>query len=321
MNVLLTGANGFIGRVTARLLTIQGFTVTAVVRQPSTEPITAKRTLVIQDPHASTEWIRALTGIDAVVHLAAVTHDIDGVKTLADYRRTNVEVTKVLALAAASCGVRRFVYMSSIKVNGEFSPHNSDGSFAALSAADEPQPTTHYGITKWEAEMELTQIAERSSLAVVALRPPLVFGPAQRANMLRLMRAVDRRIPLPLARLRSPRSLIYVENLAGAVLCALRGATTGARAYTLADIDITVAELVDEIGRALDKKARLFALPETLLRTASRLLGRTEEYNKLAMPLIVERQSIAQEIGWTPHCTFEQSLATTATWYLGSEQR
>jgi nucleoside-diphosphate-sugar epimerase len=155
-------------------------------------------------------------------------------------------------------------------------------------------------------------------MALVILRPPLVYGPGQKANMDQLMRVVDRGIPLPFATLNNRRSLIYVENLAAAVVSAVAADSTGSNTYTLADVEVSTAALIRALADALGKPARLFSLPVGALRFLARLVGRADQMDKLTNSLIVEHQSICDEMSWTPHYSFAQALVDTVAWYRTS---
>lgn len=320
MNVLVTGASGFVGQAVCRALLGAGLTVTAAVRARSADGVDGCRTITVGDLDGMTRWGAALKGVDAIVHLAARTHADDDDDSPEAYRRVNVEATEALGRAAAQAGVSRFVYMSSIKVNGELSRPDSDGQVRALSGTDEPQPTTDYGCTKWEAEKALSRIADSSNMALVMLRPPLVYGPGQKANMLQLMHIIDRGVPLPFANLDNRRSLIYVGNLAAAVVCALEAPVRGCHTYTLADVDISTADLIRAIARSLGKHALLFSLPLRFIAFLARAAGRGAQFDKLTGSLVVERERIAAELGWSPPHSFEQALAETAEWYRVTEQ-
>jgi len=257
-----------------------------------------------------TDWTRALQGVDAVVHLAARAHVMQdsAADPLAAYRGINVLATHALARAAAQAGVRRFVYVSSIKVNGE-----STG--APFSELDVPQPQDAYGRSKWEAEQSLREIATTTRLPVVILRPPLIYGPGVKGNFLSLLRAIDRGLPLPLAAIRNRRSLLYVGNLADALVLCLEHEAAAGQTYLVADDTVSTPDLVRQIAQALDRPARLVFVPPLLLRMAGAALGKSAAVARLLGSLEIDSSRIRRELGWLPRTGIAQGLGETARWY------
>jgi len=261
---------------------------------------------------SETEWRPAIEGIDVVVHLAARVHVMDesSVDPIIDYRKTNVDGTKYLAQIAESKKVRRFVYVSSIKVNGE-------GSSDPYTAEDQPSPVDPYAISKLEAEKELNRIADNTGLEVVILRPPLVYGPGVKANFLKLIQIVDRGIPLPLAGVKSRRSMIFLKNLIDAILlCTIHPEAAG-QTFLLSDgKDISTAELVQKISFALGKPSRLWSVSPYILRLLAKMTGQSKTVNRLLDSLSVDTSKIQSELGWEPPFSIEEGLQETAEWYL-----
>jgi len=260
----------------------------------------------------TTEWETALEGIDAVVHLAARVHVMDEntADPIIEYRKTNVDGTKHLAQIAESNKVRRFVYVSSIKVNGE-------GRADPYTAEDPPAPVDPYGISKFEAEKELHCIADKTGLEVVILRPPLVYGPEVEANFLKLIKIVDRGIPMPLGRVKNRRSMIYLKNLVDAILiCTIHPEAAG-ETFLLSDgKDLSTPELIQKISIALGKPSRLFPVPPVILRLLAKMTGRSKTVGRLLDSLIVDTSKIQSELGWEPPFSMEEGLKETAKWYL-----
>lgn len=320
MRVLVTGASGFVGRRVCAQLLGAGHAVRAQVRQrvalPGVDDIRATGELAARSDAGA--WDELVAGVDAVVHLAAVTHagDLRDAGAWPRYRQINVDVTQALGEAAVRAGVTAFVYLSSIKVNGERSPSTPAG-WQRLTADDPPRPEDHYGRSKWLAEQALA--AANKGMRVSILRPPLLYGPGMKANLLRLFAAVAARRPLPLASIDNQRSLLGVDNLADAVAHALSAAPPGVRVYTLADVELSTPALVREIAAALGVQPRLWACPVAALRLAGRLSGRRGAIERLTGSLVVDREDIATTLRWRAPQSFAVGLAATAAWYRGTQ--
>lgn len=311
MRALVTGATGFVGGALVRQLGAVGWDVRAALRRP--RGAADRDDVVVGDIGSTTEWADALAGVDAVIHLAARVHVMRdaALDPLAAYRETNTFGTLRLAEAAARAGVRRFVFLSSIKVNGESTP--VDRPFVE---ADAPAPIDGYGISKAEAEQGLLRLAQCGSLEPVVLRPPLVYGPGVGANFLRLLRLVDRGLPLPFAAIANRRSMIYVDNLAAAIVAALHAPALGGRVFLVAD-DRAVAtpELLRLLATALGRPSRLWPCPLPVLRGLARLAGRVGEIERLTGSLAVDAGAFCAAAGWCPPYSIEEGLARTVRWY------
>lgn len=305
---LVTGANGFVGRRLVATLAAAGWTVRAVVRHlPQPPPPAGVSWLPLGDLAAVDDWAPALAGVDAVVHLAGRAHVMNdrSADPLAEYRRTNVTATLALARAAAGAGVRRFVFMSSVKAVGESS------SAAGLDDDALPRPEDAYGISKREAETELLTPGAFPGMAVTAIRPPLVYGPGVRANFAQLMRWVARGVPLPLASVDNRRSLVFVGNLVDAVRFSLTADGLSAKACFVSDgDDVSTAELVRRIAAACGRQPRLVAVPPALLRVVLGLLGKGDAAERLLGSLSV-RPDRLRAAGWRPPFSMAEGLAET----------
>jgi nucleoside-diphosphate-sugar epimerase len=307
--VLVTGANGFIGRALCGVLAASGRRVRKAVRAPMRSLPDA---LAVGDIGADTDWRTALEGVSGVVHLAARTHVLRETASdpLAEYRKINVSGTERLARSAAAGGVRRLVFVSSVKVSGECTgerPYAED---------DTPRPEDAYGISKWEAEQALSRIAAETGLEVVVLRPPLVYGPGVKGNFLRLMNLVARGVPLPLGAVDNRRSFIYTGNLAGAIVKALDAPQAAGKTYLVSDgEDVSTPDLVRGLARALGVKPRLLSLPLAALGLAAALAGKRAEFARLTGSLQVDSSRIRRELGWDPRYSLARGLEETARWY------
>lgn len=262
------------------------------------------------DPRRPGEVEAALPGADAIVHLAARVHVMrdTAADPLAEFRRVNRDATLELARAAARQGIRRFVFLSTVKVNGE----RTQG--APFTERDAPSPSDPYAVSKWEAEQGLADIAAGGALELVVLRPPLVYGPGVKGNFLRLMRLVRRGVPLPLASVANSRSMIYVGNLASAVERAL--SVSGHGTFLVSDgADLSTAELVRGLGEAMGRPARLFAMPPPILAALGRALGKGDEVSRMIESLRLDCAAIRQQLQWIAPFTVEQGLKETADWF------
>jgi nucleoside-diphosphate-sugar epimerase len=235
---------------------------------------------------------------------------------LAEYRRVNVAGSRRLAQQAAAAGARRLVFMSTIKVNGERTAER------AYTEDDAPRPEDAYGISKQEAEQALREVAQKTGLEFVVLRPPLVYGPGVKGNFLRLMNLVARGVPLPLGAVDNRRSFIYIGNLAGAIVRALEAPQAAGRTYLVSDgEDVSTPDLVRALARALGVKPRLLSLPLAALVLAATLTGKRGEFTRLAGSLRVDSSRIRRELDWRPPFTLAQGLELTAKWYPDRSSR
>lgn len=318
MRFLITGANGFVGKPLCAELLRQGQSVRAAVRSANS-PVENVEVTATGSIDGQTDWSDALRGVDVVIHLAARVHvmkDTAG-DPLAEFLRVNLYGTSNLAEQAARAGVRRFVYVSSVKVNGEQTAETRP-----FAESDEPDPQDPYAISKWRAEQDLLRIANETGLEVVIVRPPLVYGPGVKGNFISLLAAIDRGIPLPLAGANNVRSLVYVGNLANALIaCATHPAAAG-QTYLVSDVaDVSTAMLVDKIARALGRNSRAFHFSPALLRTMAAVLGRAEQVDRLFGSLRVNDEKLRRELSWFPPYTLEQGLRATADWYRSRHPR
>lgn len=310
-SVLVTGAGGFVGLRLCARLAAAGYTVKAAARRDSAAlaAITpAAHILRVGDIGPGTDWQAALAGVDMIVHLAARAHVMRDRASdpLAEYRRVNVAGSERLARAAAAAGVSRLIYMSSIKVNGESTVD------APFCESDAPAPLDAYGRSKWEAEQALSRIAAETGLAVTVLRPPLIYGPAVKGNLARLIGWIERGLPLPFASIVNRRSLIYLENLIDATLAVMRHPAPG-RLYLVSDAhDLSTPQLIHALARGLDKTPRLLAFPPSLLRLAGACTGQRDAVGRLVGSLQIDASRIAAELGWRPAHDPEQGLILTA---------
>lgn len=315
MVILVTGANGFVGNALCQALAREGHRVRGAVRnaaRSSSSDAAVAELIAVGDIGPATDWHAAMADVDRVVHLAARTHvpRDTGVEALAQYRHVNVEATRRLAQTAARCGVKRFVFVSSVKVNGE-----STG-VQPFTESDAPRPEDAYGISKWEAEQAIWQIAAQSGLEAVVLRPPLAYGPGVKGNFLHLLQAVARGWPLPLGSIRNRRSLVFVANLVDAIITAASSPAAAGNAYLVSDgEDVSTPDLVRALAKALAVPARLYPCPMALLKFGAVMVGRTAAVSRLTGSLQIDSSKIRRELDWKQHHSLAAGLARMAQWY------
>lgn len=308
LRILVTGASGFVGKLLTAKLFQQGHAVRAAVRAIS-PPIYNAEVVIVGDINGDTDWLEALSGVDVVIHLAARVHVMTehSAKPLAEFRKVNVEGTRNLAESAARSGVKRFVYVSSVKVNGEqtIRPYNE---------LDEPNPQDAYGVSKWEAEQALCKISAGTDMEVVIVRPPLVYGSGVKGNFAQMIKVLGKGVPLPFASVKNLRSFIYVENLVDAlILCATHPNAVG-QTYLVSDgQDISTPDLLRKLSSPIGRSARLLPCPLALIRLVGRLFGKSDQINKLVGSLQVDSSKIRRELGWQPPFTMDEGLKSTVS--------
>jgi UDP-glucose 4-epimerase len=308
----ITGANGFVGRALTRALL-----------QAGTWPVSIVREGITLEPGFETVHVGSLDAITpvafrdctSVVHLAARVHVMNDATTdpLAAFRAINVDGALKTAEAALQAGAKRFVFVSSIKAIAELDPGRP------LLETDVRNPPDPYGISKAEAEVMLQAFGARTGLEIVIVRPPLVYGPGVRANFLNLMRAIAKGMPLPIGAVEARRSMVYVDNLAGAlVACAMHPRAANQLFHVTDGEDPTVSELARRLGVHLHRPARLVPVPARLLKTLGRLTRKSAQIDRLTGSLRVDSNHIRDVLGWRPTTALDAGLAATAAWFLAS---
>ena len=304
MIVLVTGAAGFVGQRLCARLVDDGFQVRAASR--CAYPAPAGVEPVLRDVGPETDWTSALSGVSVIVHLAARVHVVRdrSVDPLAEFRRVNVSGTETLLRQAAAAGVRRFVYVSSVKVNGETGVH---------AEADPPRPQGPYAISKYEAEQAVHRLARDTGIETVIVRPPLVYGPGVRANFQALVRLVRRGVPLPFGAVRNSRSLVALDNLVDFItICITHPAATGETFFVSDGDDLSTPDLIRRIARAFGRPARLLPVPQSVLYGAAALAGRRSVAEKALGSLRVDISKAQRVLGWVPPSTVDDELRRMA---------
>jgi UDP-glucose 4-epimerase len=298
-NILLTGASGFVASHLCPTLTQHGYTIRPISRTTFGE-ITP-----------TTDWSSVISGVDCVIHLAARVHLMQDTATnpLAVYRAANTASTLNLAQQAAAADVRRFIFLSSIKVNGE-------GCDTPYTEQDIPAPTDPYAISKWEAEQGLLEIAAQTGMEVVILRPPLIYGAGVKANFLRLMQWVERGYPLPFGSVTNQRSLLYIGNLVDAILTCINHPAAANQTFLVSDTKaLSTAELIRKMAYHFQRHPRLLNIPHNLLMPLLSIIGRKQEAERLLGSLILDNSLIKKTLDWNPPFSVQAGLKETIEAY------
>ena len=315
MKVLVTGASGFVGSGLCAHLVAKGYTVRGAVRSKPGKPLPGVECRSVSDMGADTNWSGALADNNAVVHCAARVHVMNEASgdPLAAFREVNVKGAACLAEQAADSGVKRFIYISSVKVNGEST------SEYPFKADDLPVPEDPYSISKWEAEQALLKIAKKTELEVVIIRPPLVYGPGVRANFLRLMQGIRSGVPLPLGAIENLRSMVALDNLVDLIEACLNHPAAINQTFLVSDgEDISIKALLQRTGVALGRPARLIPVPVSLLWVMARLIGKSDFAQRLCGSLQVDISKTLDRLSWSPPVSVDEALHKTTKYFLSN---
>jgi nucleoside-diphosphate-sugar epimerase len=316
MKILITGANGFVGLPLSEYLTAAGHQVVGAVRSHDSLSLINSHIQLkaIGDIDEITDWQDCLGGVECIVHLANRAHVMDEQSSdpLALYRKVNTAGTLNLARQAAAAGVKRFIFVSSIKVNGESTLPGQ-----ALTPKDQHIPVDPYGLSKYEAELGLKLIAEQTGLEVVIIRPPLIYGAGVKANFLKMMRWVEKGIPLPLGAIQNQRSMLGLDNLINFIeLCLTHPDAAGQTFLVSDDHDVSTTELLREIAAAMHRSSRLISVPQSFIENLLILLGQRHISERLCGSLQLDISLAKTRLSWKPPHTFRDQLSKTALDYL-----
>ena len=304
--ILITGATGFVGRELCSRLESEERDVRCVVRELSS----MANSVVVGDIGPDTHWDEALKGVDTVIHLAARVHVMkdDSSDPLAEFRRVNVDATLNFARqAAAAAGVKRFIFLSTVKVNGEETTTGHP-----FNEGNPPYPLDPYGISKHEAEEGLRLLAEETGLEVVIIRPPLVYGPGVKGNFASMLHWIAKGIPLPLGAIHNQRSLVALDNLVDLIITCIDHPAAANQTFLVADgEDLSTTELLRRVGLAMGKPARLVPVPVGLLKFGAALLGKRGMAQRLCGNLQVDISKARDVLGWTPQVSVVEGLGKT----------
>jgi UDP-glucose 4-epimerase len=323
LRIAVTGASGFVGRrLVQQLSESASFAVIGVLRRQPSAPV-PYQIAEIADLTETTDWSNLFgkTSVDVVVHCAARVHQMNdqSADPLIEFRRVNCAGTLQLARSAAAAGVRRFVFISSVKVMGE-----STLPGAPFSVNDVPKPVDPYGVSKWEAEQQLASLCRETGMELVVIRPPLVYGPGVKANFLSMVKWVHRGVPLPLGAIHNRRSLVALDNLVDCIITTTQHPSAAGHTFFVSDDhDVSTTDLLRGIARSLGKSARLIPIPMSLFNTAARLLRRPAIAQRLCGSLQLDIRHTKEVLNWTPPLQFDQALQKVSRHYQQSlvEQR
>jgi len=313
--VLVTGATGFVGRFLCTRLLADGWSVHGTLLDSEiTSDLVDKVTPVAIEPlGAETIWRHALVGVDTIIHLAARVHVMHETASdpLAEFRKTNVLGTVNLSNQAVLAGVKRFIFMSTIGVNGD---NSITGPYTE---SDTPTPHNPYSVSKYEAESVLQKVSSETGMEVVIIRAPIIYGPGNPGNFRSLLKIVSMGIPLPLESVVNKRSLIYVGNLVDVLATCTEHPAAAGQTFLVSDgEDVSTPELIRRTASALGVTARLFPVPPALIRLAGTLTGRSAAVRRLTGSLEVDSSKIKNALGWRPPYTMDQGLMETAQWFM-----
>lgn len=306
MRVLVSGASGFVGKALCEVLLASGCQVYGTTRGGNGDLSPGVCRIVWDDESSDL----ALPQIETVVHLAARVHIMqeNAADPLAEFRLANVNMTRDFALWAAARGVKRFVFMSTVKVNGEATPIGR-----AFAADDTPAPENAYAISKLEAEQVLQKVCAETGMEFVVIRPPLVYGPGVQGNFQSMVRWIKRGIPLPLGAISNRRSLVALDNLVDVIRLCLEHPAAANQVFLVSDSEtVSTTEMLRKIARAYAIKLRLLPVPQDWMHCAARLLGKSAEADRLLGSLEVDDTKVRNRLSWHPVVTMDEQLRKMA---------
>jgi nucleoside-diphosphate-sugar epimerase len=314
--ILVTGTSGFVGAALSSNLSNSGSIVIGAVRsQDNLSKILNKNLKIykVGNIDSKTDWSDPLNNAEYIIHCAGVTNikKIENDK-LNECRLVNVEGTRNLALQAASRGIKRFIFLSSIKVNGEQTFKSKNFKYN-----DIPMPVDAYAISKWEAEKILWEISARTGLEVVIIRAPLIYGPGVKGNFLNLLNLIAKKIPLPLLNIYNLRSFVGIDNLIDLIICCITSPRAPGNTFLVSDNeDVSTPDLINKIAKIMGKPHRLIPFPIFLLNFAGIILNKSSDIKRLTGSLQVDISNTIEKLGWKPSASLDKNLCKMVKWYL-----
>ncbi len=315
--VLVTGASGFIGTNLLNALAREKIALRALSRTYLTDSLEGLVDCMVIGDMATADCRRALEGVGAVVHLAARVHVMNdkSQSPLEEYRMVNVAGTLNLARQAAECGVRRFIFLSTVKVNGEETRKGKP-----FTETDLPNPSDPYAISKLEAEKALLALSKQTGMEVVIIRPPLVYGPGVKANFFRMIEWIYKGRPLPLGSVHNRRSLVAIDNLIDLIICCIEHPAAKNQVFFVSDgEDLSTTDLLRRLANALGTSAMLLPIPQHLLKMGFKMAGRNDLAKRLLGSLQVDISKVKRLLGWQPVISKDEGFRQIAEWFLGLE--
>ncbi|MDA9980717.1 NAD-dependent epimerase/dehydratase family protein [Pelagibacterales bacterium] len=322
MKILLTGASGFIGQGLRVEMSKRGLAVRYAIRSPKSTKkkiISNSDEVVIGNISANTNWSESLIDIKCIIHCAARAHIMNETDSdsLTAYRKVNVDGTRNLAEQAAMMGVKRFIFLSTIGVNGDFTSR-----LKSFTHKDKPAPTANYAISKWEAEQVLKKISIRTGLEVVIIRPTLVYGPGVKGNFLRLLNLIKQGFPLPLGSIDNRRSFVGLDNLVDLIITCVDHIKAPGQTFLISDgIDLSTPDLIRKLENSMGKSSRLFPIPISILNFIGLISGRHRDVERLVHSLQVDYSHTKDLLDWKPIQSFENGLLEMIKSYLKTLKR
>lgn len=306
--VCITGATGFLGQALCRKLSNHEYPVSGAVRRLDTAftPLADEKFYAVGSVDRTTDWYDALRGVECVIHCAGLSHVVNdtGLNSLERFRAVNVEGTRNLAQQASISGVRRLIFLSSIKAMGE---KTEEG--LCFGSEDLAEPEEAYGISKWEAEQALWEVVKATGLEVVIIRPPLVYGPGVKGNLRSLLDWLNKGIALPLGSVHNQRSLVGLDNLMELIMMCIDHPAAANQTFLVSDDqDLSTTELLTKLGEAAGKPARLISVPQILLKMGAKILGKQAQADRLFSNLQVDITHTKRTLGWNPSMSVEEGL-------------
>jgi len=308
--ILITGCNGFIGKPLSERCLASGGRVVGVVRNPSKQmSIKGISLKCVGEIGPDTDWGETLKGVEAVIHLAGIADTSGKTASVRRIHQVNAAGTEHLARCAAHAGVRRFVFISSIKVHGETCE-------ALIRETDPLNPCSDYAASKMNAETAIWEISNTTGMEAVILRPAVVYGPGVKGGFFQLMSWIAKGTPLPLGAIQNRRSILFIDNLIEGIMNALTHASAAGKTFLVADPDaLSTPELIRRLSNSLSVSARLYDVPVSLLRLLAVVCGRKKEWMSLTGSLWADTSKIQEEIGWRPTASVETGIQKTALWF------
>ena len=316
MNILVTGANGFVGNSICLKLIQQNHVIKASMRQ-ATKSLVGADTMLVEAIKIDTNWTNYLVDIEIVIHTAARVHIMgeSAANSLTEFRSVNTAGTLNLARQAVKAGVKRFIFISSIKVNGEETQPSQP-----FKEDDSSIPTDPYGLSKYEAEQGLLKLAQETDMEVVIIRPPLVYGSGVKANFFTMMKWINKGVPLPFGSIHNQRSLIALDNLVSFIIHCIDHPKAANEIFLISDgEDVSTTELLQKVAKAFGKKTFLLPVPVGIMRFFAKLLGKEDVANRLFGSLQVDSSKARDLLGWRPVTTMDEQLKKTAETYTRNQ--